>query len=129
MGIKSTMNGDVAVIALEGDIGMKGNADSLPNVIDELLAEGKRNILVDLQGVNWVNSEGFGILLSSNIRVTNANGQFKLMRAGERFNNLYLVMHLHRAFPIYPTEDEALASYETGAKPTRYDQGSAEPSS
>lgn len=81
-----------------------------------LVQRGKKFIIINLAGVEWISSTGIGILIRGYKTVREANGDFVLVRAGERTQQVFNVLRLDRVFNVLADEDAALAYLENASK-------------
>ena len=78
----------------------------------KLLDEGKKNIVLDLDGVTVLNSSGFGILVASYTTIKNGGGNLKLARISNKIEGLLLMTKLNQILEQYPTTEDALKSFK-----------------
>jgi len=79
--------------------------------IQALLDAGKKQVLVNLEKVNWINSTGIGILISGYSVLDKQGGKLKLVHVSERIHNVLKITRLNTIFEYYETEDEAVRSF------------------
>jgi anti-sigma B factor antagonist len=103
--------GEVTIVEPQGKIMGGPDASLLHERFHELIDQGKKKVVVDLFKVNWMNSSGLGILISSLITLRNKGGNLKLARVPERITNLLQVTKLITVFQTYETVEEAIKSY------------------
>jgi anti-sigma B factor antagonist len=103
-----------AVLAIHGSLQGGTDADLFTGEIDRLLAEGRRNVLLDMKSLTWINSTGLGILLAGHAAVRRAGGEMKIVHLGDTVENLLAVTKLNRIFEVYADEVEALRSFSPG---------------
>jgi anti-sigma B factor antagonist len=84
----------------------------LSETLHKLLDEGKKNVVLDLDGVTVLNSSGFGILVASYTTVKNNGGGLKLARISTKIDGLLSITKLNQIFEHYPTVEEALESFK-----------------
>jgi len=72
--------------------------------------EGKKNIIVNLSKVKFMNSSGLGILISAFTTVKNNGGVFKIANATDKINSLLVITKLITVFDHYDSVEEALES-------------------
>jgi anti-sigma B factor antagonist len=104
--------GPVAIIDLEGRITIGDGCGVVRNTIRGLVNSGARNILLNLQGVSYVDSSGLGEMAGSYVTVAKLGGQLKLVHAQTRIDNLLQVTKLYALLVAYNDEAEALRSFE-----------------
>ena len=99
------------IIKLEGKITIGAGDSQLRDVITNALNEGKTNILLDMSGVNTIDSSGIGELVGSYTTVTNRGGKLKLLHLPGKLQELLHVTQLITVFEVYENEDEAIKSF------------------
>lgn len=80
--------------------------------IHKLIEDDKKNIVIDLGKVKFMNSSGLGILIGGLTTVRKNDGDIKLCNASKKIDSLLMVSQLNRVFENYPGLDEAVAAYE-----------------
>lgn len=76
-----------------------------------IVAEGKSDILVNLEQVKHVDSSGLGSLLFGLRQAKAQNGTLKLVRPRPSVLNLIRIARLDRVFEIYDNEQSAIESF------------------
>lgn len=71
--------GDVTVVDVAGRIDMGGGSKSLNMVITQLIREGRRKIILNLKETEYIDSSGFGELVSTLTRISNHEGELRLL--------------------------------------------------
>jgi len=104
-------HGDIRVIELTGKITIGSGDVKLRELIGAALEEGKPKILLDLAGVNAIDSSGIGEMVACYTTVKKRDGQLKLLRMSPKINDILQVTQLITVFDVFETEDEALASF------------------
>jgi len=111
MTIKEKIVGTVAVISPKGDLVSESQTTPLKEKIHSLTSDKIKNVVLDLGGVEFINSSGLGTLISALTRVRTAGGDLRLARLGERVENLFVITKLVQVFDSYETVDRAVASF------------------
>lgn len=104
-------HGDVRVIKLSGKITIGSGDVKIRELIDNALAEGRKNIVFNLAGVTSIDSSGIGELVACYTTVTKQDGQLKLLRLSPKINDIMQVTQLITVFDVFDDEREALASF------------------
>jgi len=112
LNISERQAGDVAILDMSGKVTIGEGSVALRNTIRRLLGEGKKNILLNLSGVGYVDSSGIGELVSSFTAVNKEGGQLKLLNLTQKIQDLLAITKLLTVFDTYENESEALGSYQ-----------------
>lgn len=100
------------VIVLSVDRALKGTGEiSLKERIDELVAEDRLQILIDMRDVPYVDSAELGRLIRAHLSVRKAGGRVRLCNVPDRVLSLMKITHLDTVLDLYSTEEEALAAF------------------
>jgi anti-sigma B factor antagonist len=106
----------VVIVQAKGDITYgKGSDVLLRGKIDELLAQGHRQIVLDVGGVNYVDSAGLGQLAQLHANAAKHQALLKLLRVSKRLRDLLAATRLLPFFEVFDREETALASFTTPA--------------
>ena len=89
--------------------------------ITELLAEGRNNIVLDLQNVDYIDSTGFGNLVISYTQVKKTGGALKLLNLNKRNVELLALTRLHTIFEVFAQETDAVNSFFPGREIKHFD--------
>lgn len=112
MNIKERVVEGVSVLDLSGKIVLGEGDVQIRDRIRDLLADGQRNILLNLGEVNYLDSAGLGALISSYTTVKRESGQLKLMNLTKRIQDLLAITKLITVFDTFDSEKEAIASFK-----------------
>lgn len=77
---------------------------------------GTPKVLVNLSGVNYVDSCGLGILVGLLVSAVNRGGELKLVAPSKRVMEALQRTHLHQVFTAYRDESEGLAAFNSNQK-------------
>ena len=108
-------SGDILILDLTGRITLGEEAASLRDTLKEQIDSGRKNILLNLAEVTYIDSSGLGQLVGSFATVTSRGGQLKLLNLQKRLHELMQVTKLITVFEVYTTEPAALRSYAASA--------------
>ena len=104
MELEERTAGDVTIVTVTGDITLnKGGDAMLKDKVQSLLQQDRRQILVDLASVSYVDSAGLG--------AKNRGGALKLVNVTKRLKDLLVVTKLLTVFDTFDDEASALASF------------------
>ena len=76
--------------------------------VEELIGSGHKRILVDMSGVNFVNSAGLRTLLIVGKRLQTAGGVLSLFALQENVARVFEIARFNNIFPIFNSQSDAL---------------------
>jgi anti-sigma B factor antagonist len=108
LSVTSRQEGDRTVISVTGEIDVY-TAPILRERLNELVASGHYDLVVDMEGVEFLDSTGLGVLVGGLKRVRSHDGSLRLVCAQEKILKVFRITGLTKVFPIHATLAEALA--------------------
>jgi anti-sigma B factor antagonist len=102
---------NAVVIELKGNVMGGPEAQEFNTLLHDLLDQGKKNVVVDLGEVKFMNSSGLGMLISGFTTMKNGEGFLKLARPTEKIESLLVITKLITIFEHYTTIEEAVNSF------------------
>jgi anti-sigma B factor antagonist len=105
--VSSRQEGVHTIVSVRGEIDVY-TAPSLRERLNELVASGHYDLIVDLEGVEFLDSTGLGVLVGGLKRVRSHDGTLRLVCAQEKILKVFRITGLTKVFPIHPTLDAAL---------------------
>ena len=112
LNVSERQAGDITVLDLSGKVTIGEGSVALRTAIRRLLGEGKKNILLNLGQVGYVDSSGIGELVSSFTTINREGGQLKLLNLTQKIQDLLAITKLLTVFDVYEDESTALNSYK-----------------
>lgn len=103
--------GDVTILDMDGKVTIGEGSVALRTTIRRLLSEGKKNILLNLGSVGYIDSSGIGELVSSFTSVSKEGGTLKLLNLTEKIQDLLAITKLLTVFDVFEDEGAALGSF------------------
>jgi anti-sigma B factor antagonist len=103
--------GAVTVLDLSGRITLGEGDTLLKDKLHSLLHQGKKNLLLNLGQVSYVDSAGLGALVATYITVNREGGTLKLVGLTKKLQDLLSITKLLTVFETFDTEDEAIRSF------------------
>lgn len=107
LNITEHKSGRNSVLKLEGNIILGGGSRKLGQEVRRVLAEGKKNILLDFGAVKYLDSSGVGELIGLANAVSEAEGTLKLCSLPEKVEEVLSLSSVLPLFEIYESETEA----------------------
>jgi anti-anti-sigma factor len=115
MEIERTDEQGVAVVAVRGFINFGESAQQFSAYLEELLADDTPVVLIDMSGIDHVDSTGLGELVGYLQRFEKEGRRLALLRPHTRILNLLRLTRLNEIFPIYDDHSAAIAELAQGA--------------
>ncbi len=112
MKFKTVQHGNVTVIEVAGNLMGGPDAATLNTKLHELIEAGKKQVVVDLSGVEFMNSSGLGLLIGSLTAMKNAGGTLKLANTSEKIAAVIKITKLTPIFESYRSVQEAVTSFK-----------------
>ncbi len=96
------------LVAVRGEVDI-ATAPKLREKLVELASQGAKQVVVDLDGVEFLDSTGLGVLIGGMKRLRGLDGDLTLVCTQPRILKVFEITGLNRAFTIYETVDSAVA--------------------
>ena len=97
---------DIAVVRVEGRLNMVA-APELRDVVAAAVAGGRPRVVVDLAGVEFMDSSGLGALIASLKTARQAGGDLRIAAVNEQVALVLQLSNLDRILKPYPDADAA----------------------
>lgn len=104
--------GDVTIVDITGRITLGEGADSLRDKTIDLVARGRRKVILNLAETSYIDSSGIGELVSGFTRLCNHGAQLKLLGLGKRVKQLLMDTKLYTVFEVFDNEAAAVRSFQ-----------------
>jgi anti-sigma B factor antagonist len=111
MSIKTRKVGGITILDIHGKITFSEGSGELSNKVSELVEAGEMKILLNVENVKQVDSQGIAEFLKAHISITKQGGQIKLTGLSARLHELLSVTRLILVFDIQENEQTALESF------------------
>ncbi|MDZ4725316.1 MAG: STAS domain-containing protein [Leptospira sp.] len=100
----------VTVLKLFGNLDML-NAGILKEKIKESSADSEYKFVFDLGGVSFIDSSGFGLIMSLNDKLSAQGGGLKIVNVSKTIQQIFRISKISSVIQIYETTEAALASF------------------
>jgi anti-sigma B factor antagonist len=111
----------IAILDLKGRITAGHEAGALRETVAALNAAGTRNLVLDLRGVDYIDSTGLGTLVMCATTLNKSGGKIKLLNLNRRNIELLVMTKLATVFEIFTDEQDAVNSYFPDRKIKTFD--------
>jgi anti-sigma B factor antagonist len=104
-------NGGVTVIDMVGRVTLGEGSTLLRDLVRQNLETGHKKIVMNMAGINYIDSTGLGELVSAYRLVKSQDGELKLMNLNKKVSDLLQITRLYAVFDIHNDEGQAVASF------------------
>ena len=111
MEIAERLVGDITVLDLKGKMTLGEGDELLKDKINSLLGGGKKKLVLNLEGVPYIDSAGLGEIVRTFTTVSRQGGSLKLLNLTKRIEDLLAITKLLTVFETFDTEAEAIKSF------------------
>ena len=98
-----------SVLSVRGEVDVY-TAPKFRERLIELVSDGKYEIIVDLEGVDFLDSTGLGVLVGGLKKVRAHDGSLELICTQDRLLKIFRITGLAKVFVIHDSADGALAA-------------------
>ena len=103
--------GKVRIIDLKGKITLGSGDLELRKAVQEQLDAGNTSIVLNMQGIDYIDSAGLGELVACKKRASAKGGNVKLVMPSESVYKVLSIVSLHLVFEIFDNEAKAIGSF------------------
>lgn len=110
--------GDVVLLDVRGRLTLGQETAELRTKLTRLVDAGHLKIVLNLQGVSYIDSSGLSTLVACYATARKSSGSVKLSHLTERVRDLLQITRLSTVFETYSSVEDAVRSYQTLAPPS-----------
>ena len=111
MQIVERPSGDVMSLDVKGKLTIGDGDELLKDKINSLIQQGQKKLILNLEGVPYVDSAGLGEIVRTYTTVSRQGGNLKLLNLTKRIEDLLSITKLLTVFDTYESDQEALNSF------------------
>ncbi len=112
MQIEERALGEVMILDVTGKLTIGDGDELLKDKINSLIQQGRKKLILNLEGVPYVDSAGLGEIVRTYTTVSRQGGSLKLLNLTKRITDLLMITKLLTVFDTYDSEQEALNSFQ-----------------
>ncbi len=113
MEIERVEESGVTIVVVRGVIKLGESAKTFSGFLGQVLAEGTNSVLVDLEGIDHVDSTGLGELVGYLQRFEEQGRRLAFINPARRLRKLFALTRLDEIVPIYNDRVQAIAALTT----------------
>ena len=111
MQIEERVVNNVTVLDLKGKMTLGEGDELLKDKINSLLQQDRKQILLNLEAVPYIDSAGLGEIVRTYTTVSRQGGKLKLVNLTKRITDLLAITKLLTVFETFDAEQEAIRSF------------------
>lgn len=101
--------GPATVVVADGEIDLS-SIPQLSGMLDDLISGGNIDLIVDMTGVQFIDSTGLGVLVGARKKALAKDGSVQLACLQPKVLKIFRITQLTEIFPVHDTVADALAS-------------------
>ena len=107
MEIREQQSGARTILSLNGRFTVNDQPGLIREAVADAVSRGAREVLLDLSGVQYIDSTRLGELIAAHITLTRQGGALKLVRTPTKILELLALAGLDSVFKRYASIEEA----------------------
>ena len=111
------LSDDAYVISLAGEVDLY-TAPEFKQQLLEVIAQGAREVVVDLSSTTFIDSTTLGVLVGGVKRLRANDGRLSLVCTDRNITKIFEITGLDRVFDIYRDRDDAVSSIANASHPS-----------
>src|SRR5258706_16426722 len=113
MQIEERPTGDIVVLDLKGKMTLGEGDELLKDKINSLVHQGRRKVVLNLEGVPYIDSAGLGEIVRTYTTISRQGGSMKLLNLTKRITDPLSITKLLTVFETYDNEADAVRSFSS----------------
>jgi anti-sigma B factor antagonist len=101
----------VTILDLKGKMTLGEGDELLKDKINSLIQQDRKKLLLNLEGVPYIDSAGLGEIVRTYTTVSRQGGKLKLLNLTKRIQDLLAITKLLTVFETYDSEPDAVKSF------------------
>ena len=115
MSVSERRVGTVTIVDVTGKLTQGDAGDTLRDKVGSLMQQGRKDVVVNLGDVPYMDSAGLGTLVAAFTTVSRQGGAMKLLNLTKRLHDLLVITKLSNVFECFDDETLAVSSFGTPA--------------
>ena len=116
MQIEERVVGDVTILDLRGKMTLGEGDELLKDKINSMMQQGHSKLILNLEGVPYIDSAGLGEVVRTYTTVSRQGGSLKLLNLTKKIPDLLSITKLLTVFETFDSEQDAVRSFSASAR-------------
>ena len=112
MDIQIRNSGEVTILEIRGNLTIGKSEESLRNTVNDLIADERKHLLLNLSEVLVIDSSGIGAMIKSFTSVKAADGNLKVLKPSKMARQLLTITGLFSVLETFEDESKAISSFQ-----------------
>ncbi len=108
MEIKKEIIKDITILTLIGNLLGENDSEPIKEIVIKAIEDDRSNFILDVKGMEYINSTGLSILISTLTKARKAKGDLCLVNVPEQLESLLKITKLDKIFPYCNSIEEAI---------------------
>lgn len=104
--------GGTTILDVVGEIDVY-TAPQFKEAVNNVLANGQKHLIINMANVSYMDSSGFGTLLSATKKLRPVGGTVNLVKCNNAIDRILKITRLNTVFSVYDSVDEAVEVSKT----------------
>jgi len=113
--LKKQVTPEIVVLELRGRLLMGNDSRQVEWSIGEVMKEGAKRVVVDLRGLDAIDSTGVGILVMCNAKLHKAGGVMRIVSSDGIVESTLQMTHVDRIVKFFETVEAASEKFEAAS--------------
>lgn len=110
--LEITKNGQVEIVSFKELTKLNALvSEEVKEQMLQLFETPSAKVILDLKGISYIDSSGFGVFLSVMKAANNNYGAFKICNVSDDVMNMFHILQLHSVFEIFDDSEACLQSF------------------
>ncbi len=102
---------DLTVVELTGHLNLGNELMSVENAVKRVIEEGARKLVIDVAGLDYIDSAGIGMLVACNGQMDRAGGKMRVAGAQGPVAKAFGIVHMDRITSLDPDVESACRNF------------------
>jgi anti-sigma B factor antagonist len=101
---------DITVVELSGKLALGRESQRIESLVEELVRKGSQRVVVDMAGVDYIDSAGIGMVALAAGKLRESGGKLAIVAPEGRVLHLLTMTQMNTIVKVCPTVAEAIDS-------------------
>jgi len=109
--IRNEIQSGIVALGISGEVRTSNDRQHLTQAVEEEIQKGVRRLIIDLSGLQIVDSAGVGVIVLCFSHMRKAGGTLRLAGAKGMVETVLKLTQIHRAIDMFPSVEDAARDF------------------